>query len=76
MLDKYSLNTYQDTRSLMRIWDEDITPNEVYLAEKAFDTGSYEDAQRWGNHLLLILKHKAGMIHQYRPGGSSEAVDL
>lgn len=75
-IDKEKIETYQDARSTMNIWSEDITNNEAYLAEKAFKGDSLADAAMWGNHLLRILKFKAGMQHQYKPQGSSEMVDL
>lgn len=56
---KRDVDFYSDGRDHWKIWSEDLTPNEEYLAAKAFKEGSLEEARKWGNHLLEILKAKS-----------------
>lgn len=50
---------YAGGRDEFGIWTEDITPNEEYLAQKAFaDDSDPDEARRWGRHLLKILVAK------------------
>ena len=74
--DNNEVEHYEDGRTEWKIWSEDITSNEAYLAQKAFNTGTHEECKKWGNHLLKILKHKAGMAHHYTPSGSNRSVDV